>query len=165
MLAWSIKWTNCFVKKKRKEFPFSCLDGSPYVFLLMICLLTCFWFLYKTDVLIWNISGMWLCDDENEELDTAGVIGVDLGEGAKPPGYYVRRPSGLFPAPLPQDSPDCDRAIQHFWFLGVFLAKVLQDNRLVDLPLSQPFLKLMCHGDIQNNINERYFILTQNWIF
>ncbi|CAH0382752.1 unnamed protein product [Bemisia tabaci] len=99
--------------------------------------------------------GMWLCDDENEELDTAGVIGVDLGEGAKPPGYYVRRPSGLFPAPLPQDSPDCDRAIQHFWFLGVFLAKVLQDNRLVDLPLSQPFLKLMCHGDIQNNINER----------
>ena len=31
-----------------------------------------------------------------------------------------------------------------FWTLGVFLAKTLQDNRLVDLPLSTPFLKLLC---------------------
>lgn len=28
--------------------------------------------------------------------------------------------------------------------MGVFLAKVLQDGRLVDLPLSKPFLKFMC---------------------
>lgn len=32
---------------------------------------------------------------------------------------------------------------------------MLQDNRLVDLPLSQSFLKLMCHGEIQNTVNER----------
>lgn len=32
--------------------------------------------------------------------------------------------------------------------LGVFLAKALQDGRLVDLPLSTPFLKLLCQGDI-----------------
>lgn len=89
---------------------------------------------------------MWLCDDDAlaEELDQS----VDLGEGTKPPGYYVRRPAGLFPAPLPQDSTVCDRACTYFWFLGVFLAKVLQDNRLVDLPLSTPFLKLMCQGDV-----------------
>ena len=31
-------------------------------------------------------------------------------------------------------------------FLGVFLAKTLQDNRLVDLPLSNPLLKLICQG-------------------
>lgn len=80
---------------------------------------------------------------------------VDLGEGLKPPGYYVRRTSGLFPAPLPQNSEICDKATRYFWFLGVFLAKVLQDNRLVDLPLSQSFLKLMCHGEIQNTVNER----------
>lgn len=101
--------------------------------------------------------GMWLCDDEGDLEKTD--VGIDIGEGVKPPGYYVRRPSGLFPAPLPQDSAACDRAVAHFWFLGVFLAKVLQDNRLVDLPLSQPFLKLICQGDIHNNINERIGLL------
>lgn len=94
---------------------------------------------------------MWMCDDE----DVMTSVDLDLGEGVKPPGYYVRRPSGLFPAPLPQNSEICDKAVRYFWFLGVFLAKVLQDNRLVDLPLSQSFLKLMCHGEIQNTVNER----------
>ncbi|CAD6233691.1 GSCOCG00007258001-RA-CDS [Cotesia congregata] len=70
-------------------------------------------------------------------------------------GYYVIRASGLFLAPLPQNSEACDRAVRYFWFLGVFLAKVLQDNRLVDLPLSRSFLKLMCRGDIANNVNEK----------
>lgn len=95
--------------------------------------------------------GMWLCDDD---VDSMGDT-VDLGEGLKPPGYYVRRQSGLFPAPLQQNSDICDKAVKYFWFLGVFLAKVLQDNRLVDLPLAQAFLKLMCHGEIQNTVNER----------
>lgn len=94
---------------------------------------------------------MWICDDE---LNTEAEY-VDLGEGMKPPGYYVRRISGLFPAPLPQNAEICDKAVKYFWFLGVFLAKVLQDNRLVDLPLSKSFLKLMCHGEIQNTVNER----------
>lgn len=35
----------------------------------------------------------------------------------------------------------------------------MQDNRLVDLPLSTPFLKLMCHGEIHNNVNERIGLL------
>lgn len=95
--------------------------------------------------------GMWICDDEAAMHQES----VDLGEGVKPPGYYVRRASGLFPAPLPQNSDICDKAVSYFWFLGVFLAKVLQDNRLVDLPLSHSFLKLMCHGEIQNTVNER----------
>ncbi|KAL3265554.1 hypothetical protein HHI36_009759 [Cryptolaemus montrouzieri] len=95
--------------------------------------------------------GMWICDDEAINSQET----IDLGEGVKPPGYYVRRPSGLFPAPLPQNSEICDKAVKNFWFLGVFLAKVLQDNRLVDLPLSQNFLKLMCHGEILNTVNER----------
>ncbi|XP_053980014.1 E3 ubiquitin-protein ligase HECTD1 isoform X6 [Hylaeus volcanicus] len=96
--------------------------------------------------------GLWLCDDEDTpETEQSRVS----GEQVRPAGYYVTRPSGLFPAPLPQDSLACDRAVRYFWFLGVFLAKVLQDNRLVDLPLSRPFLKLMCHGDITNNVNEK----------
>ncbi len=33
-------------------------------------------------------------------------------------------------------------------FLGIFVAKVLQDNRLADLPLSRPMFKLLCLGEI-----------------
>lgn len=88
---------------------------------------------------------MWLCDDED---GSATGEAIDLGEGAKPAGFYVRRPTGLFPAPLPQQSEQCERVSQYFWFLGVFLAKVLQDGRLVDLPLSDSFLQLLCHNKV-----------------
>ncbi|XP_053661606.1 E3 ubiquitin-protein ligase Ufd4 [Anopheles marshallii] len=87
--------------------------------------------------------GMWLCDDEEPKLIEDEI---DLGEGSKPVGYYVRRSTGLFPAPLPQDSDICEYVSNYFWFLGVFLAKVLQDNRLVDLPLSNSFLQLLSHS-------------------
>lgn len=94
---------------------------------------------------------MWICDDEAINTNEP----IDLGEGVKPPGYYVQRALGLFPAPLPQASEACEKAVRYFYFLGVFLAKVLQDNRLVDLPLSRSFLKLMCNGDVHKTINER----------
>ncbi|XP_063990344.1 E3 ubiquitin-protein ligase HECTD1 isoform X7 [Diachasmimorpha longicaudata] len=94
--------------------------------------------------------GLWLCDDEDPNQ-----MSCPSDEHVRPPGYYVTRVSGLFPAPLPQESEECNKAVKYFWFLGVFLAKVLQDNRLVDLPLSRSFLKLMCRGDITNNVNER----------
>ncbi|KYQ58401.1 E3 ubiquitin-protein ligase HECTD1 [Trachymyrmex zeteki] len=101
---------------------------------------------------------LWLCDDTTDDNATR-ILNEEQtcisGEKIRPAGYYVTRASGLFPAPLPQDSACCDRAVRYFWFLGVFLAKVLQDNRLVDLPLSRPFLKLMCRGDISNNVNEK----------
>uniref|UniRef100_A0A182K5I5 E3 ubiquitin-protein ligase n=1 Tax=Anopheles christyi TaxID=43041 RepID=A0A182K5I5_9DIPT len=87
--------------------------------------------------------GMWLCDDEEPKLIEDEI---DLGEGSKPVGYYVRRSTGLFPAPLPQDSEISEYVSNYFWFLGVFLAKVLQDNRLVDLPLSNSFLQLLSHS-------------------
>ncbi|GAB6021555.1 hypothetical protein CHUAL_004153 [Chamberlinius hualienensis] len=95
--------------------------------------------------------GMWICDDEQEDLNDS----VDLGEGLKPPGFYIMRPGGLFPAPLPQDSIHTNNVVRYFKYLGVFLAKTLQDNRLVDLPLSLPFLKLMCQGEISANVRER----------
>ncbi|XP_026465706.1 E3 ubiquitin-protein ligase Ufd4 isoform X4 [Ctenocephalides felis] len=95
--------------------------------------------------------GLWICDDD----ETKSQGSIDLGEGVKPIGYYVRREAGLFPAPLPQNSEACTKAVKYFWFLGVFLAKVLQDNRLVDFPLSQSFLRLMCHGEIQDTVNNR----------
>ncbi|XP_031782612.1 E3 ubiquitin-protein ligase HECTD1 isoform X2 [Nasonia vitripennis] len=104
--------------------------------------------------------GLWLCDDEDPRLD--GDYKSENNDHARSAGYYVTRSSGLFPAPLPQNSEACDRSVRYYWFLGVFLAKVLQDNRLVDLPLSRPFLKLMCRGDITNNVNERIGLTTSN---
>lgn len=85
--------------------------------------------------------GLWVCDDNL--LHVRDTISVDR-DTVKPPGYYIQSPHGLFPAPLPQDSPLTDRAASHFKFIGVFLAKALQDNRLIDLPLSLPFLKILC---------------------
>ena len=68
---------------------------------------------------------------------------VDIGHGIRPRGYYVQRAGGLFPAPLPQDAPDTERVAKLFYVLGIFLAKSLQDSRLVDIPLSLSFLKLL----------------------
>uniref|UniRef100_A0AAV2JG34 E3 ubiquitin-protein ligase n=1 Tax=Knipowitschia caucasica TaxID=637954 RepID=A0AAV2JG34_KNICA len=95
--------------------------------------------------------GIWLCDDDFPDDESRQV---DLGGGLKPPGFYVQRSCGLFPAPFPQDSEELDRVTQLFHFLGVFLAKCVQDSRLVDLPLSRPFFKLLCMGDIKSNMSK-----------
>ncbi|XP_061631329.1 E3 ubiquitin-protein ligase HECTD1 isoform X2 [Phyllopteryx taeniolatus] len=95
--------------------------------------------------------GMWLCDDDFPDDESRQV---DLGGGLKPPGFYVQRSCGLFPAPFPQDSEELERIGELFRFLGVFLAKCIQDNRLVDLPVSQPFFKLLCMGDIKSNMSK-----------
>ncbi|KAM4625799.1 E3 ubiquitin-protein ligase HECTD1 isoform 2-T2 [Polymixia lowei] len=95
--------------------------------------------------------GIWLCDDDFPDDESRQV---DLGGGLKPPGYYVQRSCGLFPAPFPQDSDDLEPVSKLFFFLGVFLAKCIQDNRLVDLPISRPFFKLLCMGDIKSNMSK-----------
>ena len=69
---------------------------------------------------------MWICDDDDHGQ---GEASDSLAEGhAKPRGYYVVRPSGLFPAPLPPDSSVCDRAEQLFWFLGMFYSFISKDK-------------------------------------
>ncbi|CAO1338887.1 unnamed protein product [Diamesa serratosioi] len=88
---------------------------------------------------------MWICSDEEENVKY-NLNRKAFDDDEKPDGYYVYRPSGLFPAPLPQNTDYCDKVAEYFWFLGVFLAKVLQDGRLVDLPLSNSFLQLLCHN-------------------
>ena len=84
--------------------------------------------------------GMWVCDDE----DTTDLQ-EDLGHGPKARGYYVKSGQhGLFPAPYPQDSPKLLKICSLFHLLGMFIGKSLQDQRLVDLPLALPFLKMLC---------------------
>uniref|UniRef100_H3CA85 E3 ubiquitin-protein ligase n=1 Tax=Tetraodon nigroviridis TaxID=99883 RepID=H3CA85_TETNG len=98
--------------------------------------------------------GIWLCDDDFPDDESRQV---DLGGGLKPPGFYVQRSCGLFPAAFPQDSEELERIAKLFHFLGIFLAKCIQDNRLVDLPLSQPFFKLLCMGDIKSTWSRQLY--------
>lgn len=89
--------------------------------------------------------GLWVCDDNIQDATHKQILtDVDLGRGLKPAGYYVQQPCGLFPAPLPQNCEHLESAIKLFRCLGILVAKALQDNRLVDVPLSQAFLKLLC---------------------
>lgn len=102
---------------------------------------------------------MWLCDDVDEQEIELESSSIDLGEGEKLPGYifyfmyfiifyfifsyYIRRSGGLFPAYLPQSGPDTIKILELFKVFGIFLAKAIQDSRLVDIPLSSTFLKLI----------------------
>ena len=59
---------------------------------------------------------MWICDDVSEDgatvakgIDNATAAADEDAPGEKPAGYYVTRATGLFPAPLPQDSDLCNR--------------------------------------------------------
>ena len=79
-----------------------------------------------------------------DQLFVHTLLQVDIGQGAKPPGYYVQHSYGLFPAPWPQDSTELPRICHLFELLGMFVAKCIQDGRRVDLPLSNPLFKLMC---------------------
>ena len=53
-------------------------------------------------------------------------------------------------------SPLFQKVTQLFWKLGVLLAKTLQDARLVDLPLSSAFFKLLCGGEVSGRDGEGY---------
>lgn len=97
---------------------------------------------------------MWITDDSDPTTSTERI--VDIGHGIKEPGFYVQRESGLFPAPYPPSQ--AVQVAEYFRFLGCLLAKALQDGRLVDIPLSQPFLKLMCMGEVGSNLARHYVI-------
>jgi len=104
-------------------------------------------------------------------MTAANESPVDKGEGIKPVGYYISSSYGLFPAPLPANSQQMDRAVKLFHFMGIFIAKALQDNRLVDLPLSQPLLKLISRAGahIKLDSNNTFLItgneITYHWVY
>ena len=89
-------------------------------------------------------------------------VQIDIGEGMKPPGYYVQRVGGLFPAPYPQDGEHVEQVEHKFKFLGTLLAKCLQDGRLIDLPLSRPFLKLLCMGEVGQGLTQSLHLFSSS---
>eukprot|EP01113_Clastostelium_recurvatum_P006997 TRINITY_DN1321_c0_g1_i2.p1 TRINITY_DN1321_c0_g1~~TRINITY_DN1321_c0_g1_i2.p1 ORF type:complete len:1980 (+),score=516.89 TRINITY_DN1321_c0_g1_i2:142-6081(+) len=60
---------------------------------------------------------------------------------------YVFNAGGLFPLPVRGVPPK--KLIDMFRFMGSFMGKALLDGRLLDLPLSKPFLKCMLGKDVQ----------------
>lgn len=91
---------------------------------------------------------MWLCDDAFIMINDSNTPVVDCNQN---PDYYVNYTAGLFPSPHPQDHKNINEICQLFEFLGVFVAKALLDNRLVDLPLSLSFLKFFSHYSLKSN--------------
>lgn len=82
-------------------------------------------------------------------------IQVDKGRGSKPASHYVQHPGGLCPAPLPQtDYANIERVETLFTFIGSLFAKCIQDGRLIDIPLSHSFLKMMCGGDVADAVSQ-----------
>jgi E3 ubiquitin-protein ligase TRIP12 len=92
------------------------------------------------------------------EIDRSGVIHVnseddlpakelnsDLSDDGRHP---VQAPLGLFPRPWPSNVDTSEgsklfKVIEYFRLVGRVMAKVLQDGRLLDLPLSTAFYKLI----------------------
>jgi E3 ubiquitin-protein ligase TRIP12 len=74
----------------------------------------------------------------------AGELGEEAGQHESVrASELVVAPQGLFPAPLPPGQRgDDSKAAAHFRLLGRAVAKALQDNRLLDLPLSPLFYRL-----------------------
>ncbi|CAM0948357.1 unnamed protein product [Alopecurus aequalis] len=106
--------------------------------------------------------GLWrscLSYDSDMEIDKNGVIYVDSDDDdlpAQEPSSglsddgrtLIQAPLGLFPRPWPSNVRTSEasrflKVVEHFRLVGRVVAKVLQDGRLLDLPLSTAFYKLI----------------------
>ncbi|GAB2267878.1 E3 ubiquitin-protein ligase upl3 [Dionaea muscipula] len=112
--------------------------------------------LQKVELGMWRIG---FHDKHSMEID-----GDDQPKNAKSETVYssssvsgsedlVQSRLGLFPRPWPPNSDSSDgsrfsKVIEYFRLLGRVLAKALQDGRLLDLPLSSAFYKLMLGQDL-----------------
>ncbi|MCL7025928.1 hypothetical protein MKW94_009843 [Papaver nudicaule] len=86
-------------------------------------------------------------DEKNSsgDLGDAMKIAQDNATGGRD---HVHAPLGLFPRPWPLNSDASDgsqfsKVIDYFRLVGRVMAKALQDGRLLDLPLSTAFYKLV----------------------
>ena len=88
--------------------------------------------------------GMWHCDDSAQENEMTEEEKANLNSS------FVHQSNGLFPVAYPSEQREenyekhYENVIEMFNFMGIFLAKSLQDQRLVDLPFSFSFLKILC---------------------
>lgn len=90
--------------------------------------------------------GMWRSNSSLEKTPM-DIDGDDQKDG-KGNVDIVQAPLGLFPRPWPpnavaSDGSQFSKVIEYFRLVGRVMAKALQDGRLLDLPLSTAFYKLL----------------------
>uniref|UniRef100_A0A453MNZ2 HECT-type E3 ubiquitin transferase n=1 Tax=Aegilops tauschii subsp. strangulata TaxID=200361 RepID=A0A453MNZ2_AEGTS len=104
---------------------------------------------------LWRSSSPY--DYSEMEIDKNGVIHVDSDDDSPAPQELnssedarnlVQAPLGLFPRPWPSNVDTSEgsrflKVVEYFRLVGRVVAKVLQDGRLLDLPLSTAFYKLI----------------------
>ncbi|XBH75273.1 hypothetical protein VPH35_102061 [Triticum aestivum] len=104
---------------------------------------------------LWRSSSPY--DYSEMEIDKNGVIHVDSDDDLPAPQELnssedarnlVQAPLGLFPRPWPSNVDTSEgsrffKVVEYFRLVGRVVAKVLQDGRLLDLPLSTAFYKLI----------------------
>ncbi|XP_074312940.1 E3 ubiquitin-protein ligase UPL3-like [Silene latifolia] len=107
--------------------------------------------LQKVDLGMWRANcsfdkaSMEVLDDDHSK---AGKVEDSSGLGSGPTANIVLSPLGLFPRPWPPNADFADgsqffKVIEYFRLLGRVMAKALQDGRLLDIPLSMAFYKLV----------------------
>ncbi|KAK4340470.1 hypothetical protein RND71_041932 [Anisodus tanguticus] len=89
--------------------------------------------------------GMWRTNSSSSEYSMEVGVDEKLSGGDK---ELVQAPLGLFPLPWlstvdTADGNQFPKVIEYFRLLGRVMAKALQDGRLLDLPLSTAFYKLV----------------------
>ncbi|GMH23656.1 hypothetical protein Nepgr_025499 [Nepenthes gracilis] len=99
------------------------------------------WRVNSSDIQVIEIDGN--NQQKDAKFDTGSGISSVAGDG-----NLVQAPLGLFPFPWPPNSDSADgsrfsKVIEYFRLLGRVMAKALQDGRLLDLPLSTAFYKLV----------------------
>ncbi|CAF0905235.1 unnamed protein product [Brachionus calyciflorus] len=87
---------------------------------------------------------LWHCDDSELHNELSQEELLNLNEN------FVHYKNGLFPAAYPNhltETTHFKTVLNFFYFMGIFIAKSLQDQRLVDIPFSEQFLKIICSND------------------
>nr|CAD1844208.1 unnamed protein product [Ananas comosus var. bracteatus] len=104
--------------------------------------------LWRSDIM--DNSAMEVDGNEVNEGNNDGRSEGKKTESDSPIGRrdLIQAPLGLFPRPWPPNSDASSgslfsKAVEHFRLIGRVMAKALQDGRLLDLPLSTAFYKLI----------------------
>ncbi|XP_058098923.1 E3 ubiquitin-protein ligase UPL3-like isoform X2 [Magnolia sinica] len=87
---------------------------------------------------------------KTDEISDVKKFEIDSTVGSRD---IIHAPLGLFPRPWPPNADASDgtqfaKVIEYFRLLGRVMAKALQDGRLLDLPLSTAFYKLLLGQDL-----------------
>lgn len=92
-----------------------------------------------------QIDGDELEDGSANDMSDAKKLGSNVAVDS---GNFIQSPLGLFPRPWPpstvaSEGSQLHKVVEYFRLLGRVMAKALQDGRLLDLPLSTAFYKLV----------------------